>query len=35
MTQDKKLTMLGYLLVTVAVFAIPTALSILCYLAGV
>ena len=35
MTQDKKLTILGYLLVTVAVFAIPTALSILCYVMGV
>ena len=35
MNHDTKLTMMGYILVTLAVFAIPSALSILCYIAGV
>jgi hypothetical protein len=35
MNQETKLTMMGYILVTVAVFAIPAALSFLCYAVGV
>ena len=35
MNQETKLTMMGYILVTVAVFAIPAALSFLCYAMGV
>jgi len=35
MNEDKTLTMLGYLLVTVAFFAVPATLSFLCYVMGV
>lgn len=35
MNQESKLNIMGYILVTVAVFAIPATLSFLCYLVGV
>jgi len=35
MNEETKLTMMGYILVTIAVFAIPAALSALCYVMGV
>lgn len=35
MNEDTKITMMGYILVTVAVFAIPATLSLLCYVMGV
>ena len=35
MRHETKMTILGHILVTVAIFAVPAILSILCYVLGV